>query len=287
VNNPTSKEDFVSLGKRFASGDIMNALDRLLPRATADLDLLVAGGYKASLLAGLTSLRDRIREHSAGCRSVRGTKQGARAGEGVVLAEGRNVLRRGLALAGQAVSCRQPAPGETDQATREKAAELTGQVDGLRGWVRDDAAELRTRLTALRALLLGADLAPTDEDRAAREAFMARLEALIRGITEQAESKKALHDQSKDKTVAMAELDGRAYHHMRLLSQIGQAVFREAGDKAHASLYCLRELHRKRAKGAGAVAGDLAPVLPLPGPLQPAAPDPAGPSEPITPAVNG
>jgi hypothetical protein len=149
-----------------------------------------------------------------------------------------------------------------------------------------DAAGLRTRLTSLQTLLAAPDFAPAAEELAARGELTQRLELLIAAITAQAESKEVLQDQSKDKTEAMAELDGRAYHPMRLLSQIGQAVFREAGDKAHARLYSLRELHRKRAKGAGATAGDLAPVLPLPGPLQPAAPDPASPSEPITPAVN-
>ncbi len=44
----------------------------------------------------------------------------------------------------------------------------------------------------------------------------------------------------------MDELDGRAYANMRLLAQVGRAVFRDVGDLDHSKMYSLRELSRKK-----------------------------------------
>jgi hypothetical protein len=285
MNMPVTKEDFVRIGKRYSSSEIINELDRLLPLATADIQALAKAGYPAALLAELTALRDRIRQLCAGCREARGSRSGARAGEDVVLEEGRNALRRGLAIATMAVSRRQPAQGESAQASREKAAELTSSLKTLRGTIGKDAAVLRTRLTTLRELLGKPDFAAAEAEAAERQAFLERLDASIATITAQAESKKSLKEQSKDRTVLMDEMDGRAYHNMRLLTQAGQAVFRDLGEKEHARMYSLRELHKKHpAQGdqpAATVQPRPSPVRPAPSPVQPATPSPE-----LKPAAN-
>ncbi|HOX46881.1 MAG TPA: hypothetical protein PK668_25005 [Myxococcota bacterium] len=276
---PVSKEDFVTLGKRYRSEEIINALDRLLPLATADLAALEPAGYTPELLAELTALRDQIRDGSATCRQVRGSKKGARAGEAVVLEEGKNVLRRGVALATVAVARRAPNPEETAQETREKAAELTSQVKALSGRLGKDAALLRTRLITLRALLVNPELNPSEKARAEIQKFLERLDKTVAGITAQAESKKALREQSKDRTVQMDELDGRAYANMRLLAQVGRAVFKDVGDLEHSRMYSLRELSRKK---SAQVEKPTAGVQPTPAPVQPRTVEPLP-----APAVNG
>jgi hypothetical protein len=274
----TSKEEFVNLGKQYSGRKILGALDRLLPRATEDRDRLATAGYTPAMLAALTALRDQIRLRVAGCTDVRGSKQGARAGEGVVLEEARLVVQQGIASASAALERRAPAAGETPEETREKAAELSSQVVALRRAPGTDAAGLRTRLTSLQTLLAAPDFAPAAEELAARGELMQRLEVLIAAITAQAESKKSLKEQSKDDTIRMAEMVGRAYANMRILVKVGRAVFRAEGDRAHARMYALTELHRRAPKAAARDSqAELAPVVPMHSP---------GPAGPITPAVN-
>jgi hypothetical protein len=286
----TSKEEFVNLGKRYSGKEIVKAVDRLSQLAAADLEKLVAGGYTSKMLAALNALRDEILKASAGCHDVRGTKQGARAGESVLLGDVRTALRRGIAIACAALGRREPAAGETPEATLEKIAELSSQVRALQSSSHADTAELRARLISLQTLLAAPDFAPDPDEKPARDAFQARLAALIQAITAQTESKKALRDRSKDKTAEVDELIGRAYANLRILSKVGRAMFSDEGDEAHARSYLLTELHRRRAKaGAQAPALDrqagLAPVVPMPSPAQPAA-GPAAPDSPIKPAVN-
>ena len=42
---PITVDDFVAIGERYLSADIVNEADRLLPIATADIDLLATRGY--------------------------------------------------------------------------------------------------------------------------------------------------------------------------------------------------------------------------------------------------
>jgi hypothetical protein len=273
--NSVTKEDFVRTGKRFNPESMISVANRLLPLATADIAKLSAGGFTPGRLAELVALRARASDLIAASRSVRSVKAGARAGEDVMLEEARSTLMQGLTLACMTLTERKPAPGESAEANRERLAELNSSLKALGRSVVVRAPALLTRLIGLRELLRDAAFAPSAEEAPAREAFLAGLDTVIAGITSQAECKKALRDQSKDMTSQVAEATGRLYIQLRLLCQLGKAVFRRADERDHARSYSMWELRQRGAKPAEGAAG--APVVPMPAPA----------ADPIQPAVNG
>ena len=75
---PITPEDFVVIGERYLSEDIVTEIDRLLPLATADITLLATRGYGASELSKLTAFRATLVAEVAGRNQQRGSKRGSR-----------------------------------------------------------------------------------------------------------------------------------------------------------------------------------------------------------------
>ncbi|MEO6596419.1 MAG: hypothetical protein ABIP94_16840 [Planctomycetota bacterium] len=54
---PITVDDYVAIGERYLSEEIINEADRLLPIATADIDRLATRGYGQAELNKLSRLR--------------------------------------------------------------------------------------------------------------------------------------------------------------------------------------------------------------------------------------
>jgi hypothetical protein len=63
---PITAEDFIAIGERYQSEDIIDEVDRLLPLATADIELLATRGYGKSELSKVTGLRAALVAEVAG-----------------------------------------------------------------------------------------------------------------------------------------------------------------------------------------------------------------------------
>jgi hypothetical protein len=276
VNIPVTKEDFVKVGRRFSSDDLVHEIDRLLPMAQADQAALETGGYSQALLDELASLRDRLRAETAAKTDVHGAKKGARESEGLAFKEGRWVLRKGISMAMVALARRKTPAGEAPKTTQERVTELSSKVKALSGTLNNNPALLRSRMEGLRAILALPDFAPAENGEEPRKAFLARLEAAIDLVTSHTEAKKSLKQNAKGMTEAVDELDGRAYTNLRLLSQVGKNTFMDAGDGLRADAYSLRNLTRRR---VARVRADLEPASPPASPVssqpRPIAADPA------------
>jgi hypothetical protein len=264
MSMPVTRSDFAKIGARFATEAIINEIDRLLPLAQADIELLVSGGYTRQLFQELAEHRDLLRTHAASRRAQQGARKGARKSEAIACEEGRLALAKGIAMAKVALTRRPVPEGADKEAFRKKATEQMSLLKALAIRNGRDAGQLRTRLEGLRAILLDPDYAPPAGGEADRAAFVQKLERIIATVTTHAENKKNLKDGTVIGTVDMDELDGRAYTNMRLLSQVGRAVQLEVGNKVQARAYALRSLNRsgvsRGRKGA---------------PAEPAAPSPS------------
>jgi hypothetical protein len=66
---PITVDDFVAIGERYLSEEIVNEADRLLPIATADIDLLATRGYGQAELNKLHGFRAALVAEAAGAIS--------------------------------------------------------------------------------------------------------------------------------------------------------------------------------------------------------------------------
>ena len=168
--------------------------------------------------------------------------------------EGKLVLRSGEVTALAVLTSRTPHPGETPLETEKIVADTVGQIDALGGYIGNDSAKLRTRLTSLVSILELPALAPAPSDAAGRAALVAKVEAAIAALPGLAEQKKTDQVVAKAGTGSLDEIDGRAYTNLKTLAKVGRAYWREHGDLKRAGEYQLNALHSAAGKGgAGAV----------------------------------
>ena len=92
---PITVDDFVTIGERFVSEEIINEADRLVPLATTDIDLLATRGYGQGELNKLLGFRAALVAEVAGRNQQRGSKKGSRTVEAHAIKEGKLVLRSG------------------------------------------------------------------------------------------------------------------------------------------------------------------------------------------------
>lgn len=256
---PVSRTDFVLIGRRFLSENIVAEIDRLLPVASSDLPHLERRGYGAEHLEQLKSFRSQLTAESADRRKHRGDKKGVRVVEVEAIRKGKLLLQSGIAYATTALANRVAPPAESEDSTREVVERTVAQIDALKGKIGNDSARLRSRLTVLTSVLALRELSPaTPTERKNRAEFVARVEAAIEGLPNIAETKKLLQSEAKDKTDDLDEIDGRAYFNMKLLTRTGRAWWMENGNPKRAGLYQLTSLHE-----AAVSRPELAPV---PGP---------------------
>lgn len=264
---PVSPIDFVLIGRRFRSEDIVAEADRLIPIATTDIEHLESRGYGPDQLDQLKDHRSQLSSESADRRNHRGQKKGARKVEVEAIRQGKLLLRSGIALAHSTLVNRPVPRGETEETTREIVQKTSSQIDALSGRIGLDSATLRTKLLSLQKVLGLPELAPNGpRQRTARAEFIAKLEHAIEKLPNMAETKKQLQADAKGMTAELDEIDGRAYYNMKLLAQTGRAWWLENGNPGRAAHYQLTALHAAASTpGEAPVPGPgNAPVVPPP-----------------------
>lgn len=250
---PITVDDFVAIGERYFSEDILNEADRLVPLATADIDLLATRGYGQGELSKLQGFRAALVAEVAGRNQQRGSKKGSRSVEAHALKEGKLVLRSGETTALAVLTNRTAPVGESVLETAKIVADTIGQIDALGGHIGSDSAKLRTRLTSLVSILGLPAIAPAPSDAAGRAALVGKVEAAIAALPALAEQKKTDQVAAKAGTASLDEIDGRAYTNLKTLAKVGRAYWREHGDLKRAGEYQLNALNARAGKAAGAV----------------------------------
>lgn len=251
---PITVDDFVAIGERYLSEEILNEADRLVPLATADIDRLATRGYGQGELNKLHGFRAALVAEVAGRKQQRGSKKGSRSVEAHAIKEGKLVLRSGETTALAVLTSRTPPPGEWPLETAKIVADTIGQIDALAGHIGSDSAKLRTRLTSLVSILALPALAPAPSDVAGRAELVAKVEAAIAALPGLAEQKKSDQVVAKAGTASLDEIDGRAYTNLKTMAKVGRAYWREHGDLKRAAEYQLNALHSAAGTGgAGAV----------------------------------
>lgn len=246
---PITPEDFITIGARYLTEDIIAEIDRLFPLATADLQLLATRGYGATQLQALDTLRTALTSESASKTQQRGSKKGARLNEATAVRDGKLVLRSGVAMATAALASRTSPKGETPEQARQIATDTMEQIDALGGRIGVDSAKLRARLTSLQTVMGLPALAPSSPDETkARADFKAKVQAAIAALPKLAEDKKQKQQDAKQQTASLDEIDGRAYTNLKMLTQVGRAYWNEHGNRKRAAEYQLSALHEKAAK---------------------------------------
>lgn len=237
---PTTRQDIIALGARVPSEAVIAEIDRLLPIAERDLAVLEAGGYSAARLDELRGHRATLTEETAARRAQRAQKKGARILEADAQVEGLRILRGAVAMAETAIVYRVPPADEPAETTQRIAVDLRSALEATRGPIGRDTAKLRTRLTAITAVLGSASIAPADSERAARAAMIERVTAAATALAVYAQEKKAAQQEALASTDALDEIDGRAYLNLRMLTKVGRAQWQIAGDPTRADAYRLR-----------------------------------------------
>jgi hypothetical protein len=255
---PITVDDFVAIGERYLSEEIVNEADRLAPLATADIDLLATRGYGQGELNKLHGFRAALVAEVAGRNQQRGSKKGSRSVEAHAIKEGKLVLRSGETTALAVLTNRTPPPGENALETARIVADTIGQIDALGGHIGSDSAKLRTRLTSLVSILALPAIAPAPSDAAGRAALVAKVEAAIAALPGLAEQKKTAQATAKAGTASLDEIDGRAYTNLKTMVKVGRAYWREHGNLQRAGEYQLNALHSAAGKGGAAA---VAPVV--------------------------
>jgi hypothetical protein len=133
---PITAVDFTAIGERYQSEDIIDEVDRLLPLATADIELLATRGYGQAELSKVTGFRAALVAEVAGRNQQRGSKKGSRNVEAHAIKQGKLVLRSGETTALAILTNRTPAPGETPLETRKIVEDTVGRIDALGGHPR-------------------------------------------------------------------------------------------------------------------------------------------------------
>src|SRR5690606_17177481 len=135
VTIPITREDIIAVGERFPSEAIIAEIDRLLPIASADLAILEAGGYGAEHLDALRGYRATLTEETAARRAQRAQKKSARKVEAAAIADGKRVLRAGVAMAEAAIAFRVPPAGEPAESSQRITRDLVAALEPARGSV--------------------------------------------------------------------------------------------------------------------------------------------------------
>lgn len=242
---PFTAQDFVRIGARFASVDIVREIDRLVPLAKADAAGLAAYGYDTDDLIALEGFRTQLAAEDPARQQKRAGKKGARASESEAVVAGKRLLRGGVTIAQSALDKRAVPAGETEDATRAKLEELTHKIDALSGRVGLDSAKLRARLSGLLEVLALPDLAPPAAGAATRAAFVAKVQAALGKLPALAEAKTSAQQAAMLDTDALDEIDGRAYTNMKRLVAAGRAFFNEVGNGKRAGEYQLANLNAR------------------------------------------
>ena len=95
---PITAEDFIAIGARYDSPDIVAEIDRLIPLATADINYLTIRGYELTDLDQLKAHRDSLVAEVADRAQQRGAKKGSRKVEADAIADAKQVLRSGVTV---------------------------------------------------------------------------------------------------------------------------------------------------------------------------------------------
>lgn len=251
---PFTPQDFVRVGARFASVDIVREIDRLVPLAKTDATGLAAYGYDADDLTALEGFRAELVTEDPARQQKRAGKKGARASESEAVVAAKRLLRGGVTIAHAALDKRAVPAGETEDATRAKLEELGAKIDALSGRVGLDSAKLRARLTGLLEVLALPDLAPSGAGAATRAAFVAKVQAALGKLPALAEAKTGAQQSAMQDTDALDEIDGRAYTNMKRLVAAGRAYFNEVGNGKRAGAYQLSNLNARATNDAPAPA---------------------------------
>jgi hypothetical protein len=249
---PITPEDYVTIGERYQSEDIVAEIDRLLPLATADIDLLATRGYGQTELSKVTGFRAALVAEVAGRNQQRGSKKGSRNVEAHAMKDGKLVLRSGETTALAVLTNRTAAPGETELQTKKIIEDTIGQIDALGGHIGGDSAKLRTRLTSLVSILGLPALAPSASDAEGRAALVAKVEAAIAALPALAEQKNTDQQEAKTGTASLDEIDGRTYTNLKTMTKVGRAYWREHGNLQRAGEYQLNALNPRATKAPAA-----------------------------------
>lgn len=239
---PITSEDFIALGARFASEDIVEEIDRLAPIAERDIDELAQAGYDRDLLGQLLGHRTQLANESAERRRNRNAGKAATQNERTARDDAIRLLRSGTVLATSAVSTRQKPDDETPEMTREITTKLAADIDSLSGPIGYETATIRTRLTILKGVLQNPDLRPTENRTAAIAQTIADIDRVLAKLPTSTEEKQARKQASIVETAELNEIDGRAYWNLRLLTQAGRTRFRLLRDAERAKPYHLKRL---------------------------------------------
>lgn len=245
---PISTEDFVAVGERFLSEDLIAEADRLLPLATADIALLATRGYGPGELEKLSDFRDTLVAESAVRRGQRGSKKGARLVLARAVKEGKLLLRSGETTALATLYRRSPPQGELQVETRRITTATVAQIDTLGGVIGSDSAKLRTRLTALITVLALPALEPAPDEAPARADLVAKIKAAIQALPALAEKKSTDQRDARTETSTLDELDGRTYTNLKMLTRVGRVYWKEHGNRRRAGEYQLNALHERAVK---------------------------------------
>jgi hypothetical protein len=240
---PITTDDFVAIGTRYLSEDIVSEMNRLIPLATTDLAVLSTRGYGQPELAALQGFRAQLVAEIADRDQQRGTKKGSRKTESDAVGEGKLVLRSGIALAHTTLTKRTPPPGETPDQTRALVTDASAKIDALGGRIGIASAKLEAKLTELITVLALPALAPTAAEATSRAAFVAKVQAAIKELPQASKDKKAAQQDSKLETTSIDEIDGRAYTNLKMLVTVGRAYWNELKDKKRAGEYQLNALN--------------------------------------------
>lgn len=246
---PITPEDFISIGERYLSEDIIEEIDRLLPLATADITKLATRGYGEAELSKLIAFRSSLVAEVAGRKQQRGSKKGSRSVEAHAVKEGKLVLRSGEATALASLTNRTPAAGETPIETQQIVEDVIGQIDALGGHIGTSSVKLRTRLTSLVSILGLPAIKPAASDAPARAELVAKVQAAIAALPGLAEQKKTDQQEAKTGTSSLDEIDGRTYTNLKTLTKVGRAYWREHGNRQRAGEYQLNALNERAVKG--------------------------------------
>lgn len=240
---PTTREDFIEIGKRYDSVEIIAEIDRLSPVAQGDIGVLRMRGFPQSHLDELRGYRGTLGSETADRTRNRGSKKAARMTEQEARGKGVRLLRSGVALATSAVSARPAPEGEAPETTQEIVQRFSQQIRSLSGILAGDTASVRTRLEALRGILRDPELRPAEDLAEGITELVALVDEVLASLPTKTEQKEAAKQAAIVDTADLDELDGRAYWSLRRLTMAGAAAFRERGELERAKPYHLRALN--------------------------------------------
>lgn len=245
---PYTREDFIEIGARFATEDIIAEIDRLAPLADDDLLVLTKGGYGRAKLDQLLGYRTALGAESAERRQNRGARKASTKSEREARKDGILLLRSGTVLAISAVSARPTPEGEAPETTATVMTDLSEKIDTLKGPLAEDTATVRTRLLTLKGILGDPELRPDAETTGAITETVTEIDGALAHLPTTTETKEKQKQASIVDTADLDETEGRAYWNLKLLTQAGYTGFRKLKNPERAKPYNLKGLNKSSTK---------------------------------------